>query len=96
MRMKSGVQLNFLERRALADRALARLVEIARQETAAMSSREQRGVYQLESTLLENSSAPCPSVRVWVDPAFVDRVRVLWTLVNARVRGFWRRTWLLR
>ncbi len=89
--MKSGMQLNFLERRALADRALARLVQIAREETAAMSSREQRGVYQLETTLVENSSAVWPPERVWVDPAFVDRVRVLWSLVSARVRGFWRR-----
>jgi hypothetical protein len=57
--MKSGIQMNFLERRACADRALSKLVHMARGATPpALSSREQRGVFRLEAMLVEKSSAP--------------------------------------
>ncbi|MET0596071.1 MAG: hypothetical protein ABW133_25445 [Polyangiaceae bacterium] len=90
--MKSGVQLNFFERRALADRALSRLVELAREETEKMTSREQRGVYQLEATLVEKASDPLPVVRVWIDPMWLARWHALSASVLAYTRELWRAT----
>jgi hypothetical protein len=89
MRMKSGVQLNFLERRALAERALSRLVRIAREDTAAMSSREQRGIYQLEAMLADGSSEMRPD-RGWIDPTLLARAEELWSVAIASVRQLWR------
>ena len=94
--MKSGVQLNFFERRALADRALARLVELAREETGTMSSREQRGIYQLETTFANGASALAPAVRVRIDPVWLERWRACKALVVAviaRAEQVWRDRW---
>ena len=90
--MKSGVQLNFFERRALADRALSRLVELAREETEKMSSREQRGVYQLEAMSVERESDSLPAVRVWIDPVWLARWRAFSASVLAYSRELWRAT----
>lgn len=91
--MKSGVQLNFFERRALADRALSRLVEIAREQTETMSSREQRGVYQLETTLADGTSALAPAVRGFIDPVWIERWKVFFLAVVALVRKTGREMW---
>lgn len=91
MRMKSGVQLNFLERRALADRALSRLVQITRDDTAAMTSREQRGVYQLEPMFVEGASAMLPPARLAIDPKYLARWKGLKAFVSATAREFWYR-----
>ena len=55
--------MNPIERRACADRALAQLVQMVREETETLSSREQGGVYQLESTLIEKSTSESSAVR---------------------------------
>ena len=84
--MKSGVQMNFIERRARADRALSQLVSMARAATETLSSREQRGVYRLESTWAEKSSAAPPAAHVWIGSAFAARWRAFSTIVLALVR----------
>ena len=89
--MKSGVQMNFLERRACADRALSQLVRMAREATETLSSREQRGVYRLESTWAEKSNAAPPAAHVWIGSAFAARWTAFSIIVLALVRGLWIR-----
>jgi hypothetical protein len=89
--MKSGVQMNFLERRANADQALSQLVGMVREVTETMSSREQGGVYRLESTLLENSSATLPAAHVWIGSDLAARWMAFSTVLLALVGGLWAR-----
>ena len=101
--MKSGIQMNFLERRARADRALSQLVRMTRASTETLSSREQRGIYRLESTLLEKSSTPPPLPQVGSRAAFAARWVAFSTLVlllvgwlYARARAYSQRISLAR
>jgi hypothetical protein len=89
--MRSGVQMNFLERRVCADRALTQLVRLVRESTETLSSREQRGVYQLESTLVERSSAAPPASHVFSGSVSAARLMAFSTIVLTIVRGLWAR-----
>ena len=89
--MKSGVQMNFIERRASADRALSQLVRMIREETETLSSRDQGGVYELESTLIERSRTGPPAAPVRSRSAVPARWGAFWTVVLALVRGLWTR-----
>ena len=89
--MKSGVRMNFLERRAIADRALSQLVRMVREETESLTSREQRGVYQLESLLIERSSTELRAAQVGIGSAVAARWRALSTVVLVLVLGLWAR-----
>ena len=85
--MKSGVQMNPIERRACADRALAQLVQMVREETETLSSREQGGVYQLESTLVEKSNSESSAVRTRLVGAMAMRWRAFSTVLLVLVRA---------
>ena len=84
--MKSGMQMNFIERRASAEHALSQLVRMVRETTETLSSREQGGVYQLESTLIEKSSTRLRAARAWFGPALAARWIAFSTTVIALVR----------
>ena len=89
--MKSGIRMNFLERRAFADRALSRLVRMARDAApATLSSREQRGVFRLEARLVESSSAP-PLAPRWTESPLAARWLAFATFVLTLVHGLWAR-----
>ena len=90
--MKSGMQMNFIERRASADRALSQLVGMVREATETLSSREQGGVYRLESTLIEKSNAALPAAHASIGSALAARWGAFSTIVLALVRGLWTRS----
>ena len=89
--MKSGIRMNFIERRASADRALLQLVRMVREATETLSSREQGGVYRLESTLIEKSNAALPAAHVWTGSGLAARWEAFSIIVLALVRGLWAR-----
>ena len=89
--MKSGIQMNFLERRLRADRALSQLARMVHDATETLSSREQRGIYQLESTLAAGSKTALPAVRVWIKSTFVARWRAFSIFVLVFVRSLFAR-----
>jgi hypothetical protein len=86
--MKSGIQMNFLERRASADRALTQLVQMVRETTETLSSREQGGVYRLESILVEKSNAALSVSHVRLRSGLAARWMAFSTIVIALGRGF--------
>ena len=86
--MKSCVQLNFIELRAIADRALSQLIRMVREETEALSSREQGGIYQLEAMLSEESSDVLPVARVGLGSAFATRWMAFASAVATRWTAF--------
>jgi hypothetical protein len=87
--MKSGVQLNFIERRVRADHALSQLVKMTRDKTETLSSREQRGFYHLESIPPEKSDAALPEPRVWTKAAWAARWLAFETVLIAFVQSLW-------
>jgi hypothetical protein len=89
--MKSGVQMNFLERRASADRALSQLVHMVRDATETLSSREQGGVYRLESMLVEKSSVALPAAHVWIGSTLMARWLAFSTTMFVLVRNHFAR-----
>jgi hypothetical protein len=89
--MKSGVQMNFLERRVSADHALSQLVGMVREATETLTSREQRGVYQLESTWVEEASMARPRTGVWIGSAFAARWFVFSSVMIVLVRDLFAR-----
>jgi hypothetical protein len=83
--MKSGVQMNFLERRVYADRALLQIVRMAREATPdTLSSREQRGVFRLEAMLAEKSSAVV-TLHDGIASPFAARWAAFWTVLLTTV-----------
>jgi hypothetical protein len=89
--MRSGIQMNFLERRASADRALSQLVQMVREATETLSSREQGGVYRLESILVEKSNAALSVSQVRLRSGLAARLMAFSTIVLTIVRGLWAR-----
>jgi hypothetical protein len=89
--MKSGVRMNFLERRLYADRALSQLIRMAREATPeTLSSREQRGVFRLESMLVEKSGAVL-SARAPIGSSFATRWAAFYLVVFTIVHGLWQK-----
>jgi hypothetical protein len=89
--MKSGVRMNFLERRLYADRALSQLIRMARDATPeTLSSREQRGVFRLESMLVEKSSAVL-SARAPIGSSFAVRWKAFSLVVFTVVHHLWQK-----
>jgi len=82
--------MNFLEHRLYADRALSKLIRMAREATPeTLSSREQRGVFRLEAILVEKSSTAV-SARASVGSNFVARCTAFSIIVLMVIQGFWQ------